>query len=296
MSGVDHWVIYNRPRMNPERQGPFSRNSSDIEVVLRKLYAEIPGVNCSVVTVSFGDVDVKGGLWWLETVAEASSIEIAPSPGASLASTAGRRFNQLEWVRSLWDPDRPDRPQFKASFGDLKFHVVRNDNGTWGYGVNNRYDSEAAAKEAAQADFERHLLPALAPDDGPPHDDIVAGFVSAVKADLSRRLAANGSALLDPELYPAARLSRGLVESVERHGPVEVGVFAALLHRRGMGIANDRERYADMKTEERAKADAQARAEGRDPDAERAAAAEQAKRDLAKAYGGVSKVRKGKRR
>lgn len=295
MSGVDHWVIYNRPRMNPSQEGPFARNSSDIEIVLRKLYAEVPGVNCSVLTVRDGDVDVKGGLWWLETVAEVPSIEIAPSPEASPAQ-AGRRFKRLEWTKSLWDPDRPDRPQFKASFGHLKFHVVRNDNGTWGYGLHNRYESEEAAKDAAQVDFERHYASALEPDATLPEDGVVEGFASAVKDEIARRRAAGGGDLSDPERYPVARLSRGLVESVEHHGPVEVGVFAALLYRRGQGIAGDRERYADMRAEERAGADARAWLEGRDPDAERAVAAEKARRDLAEAYGVAERVRRGKRR
>jgi hypothetical protein len=294
MSGIDHWIVYNRPRMNPSRVGPFSRHSSDITVALLKLYAEVPGVNCSVLTVSGGDVDVKGGLWWLETKAEVSPIVIAPWSEA-FSAPVGCRFKTLEWTKSLWDPDRPDRPQFDAEFGHLKFRVVRNDNWTWGYGGDNRYESEGAAKSAAQADFERQLRPALAPDPVGLDDGVVEAFAAAVKDDLARRRA-GGDDLSDPERYPVARLSRGLVNSVELHGPVEVGVFAAMLHRRGRGIADERARYADMRMEERVKVDAQARLEGRDPDAERAAAAEKAKSDLAATYGGTGSLRKRKRR
>jgi hypothetical protein len=292
MSGIGNWIVYNKPRMNPFSSGPFAKDA-DIEAALRKLYAEIPGVNCTVLTVGAGGIDVKGGLWWLETEAEASSIVIAPT-GAPLTA-AGRRFKQLEWKRSLWDRDRPDRPQFKASFGSLKFHVIRNDNGTWGYDGNNRYESEDAAKEAAQADFERQMAPALEQTAVSAGDDLVDGFASAVKDEIARLRESGAGDFADPERYPVARLSRALVESVERYGPLEVGVFAALLYRRGQGIAGERERYADKKTQERAAADVEAHRQGRDPDAERAAASEKAKRDLEEAYGGQGK-RKGKRK
>lgn len=190
----------------------------------------------------------------------------------------GTRVRPLKWKRSLWDPDRPDRPQFHASFGGIEFHVIRNDNGLWGYDGNNRFGSEADAKAAAQAALERHVLGIVA-QVFEPGESAIQVFAQAVQDWIDRNV--RGSL----EVTTTGRLSRLLVSSVEEQDPVAVAAFASLIHARGERISNDRERYADMKREERDKADAKARNEGRDPEAERAAASIEAKRRIEEIYG-----------
>lgn len=67
------------------------------------------------------------------------------------------KVKELVWEKSLWDPDRPDRPQYHARAIGKEYRVVCNDNGTWGYDGPS-YHEEKDAKAAAQRDYEREIL------------------------------------------------------------------------------------------------------------------------------------------